>query len=297
MGKSKAERGDVYQRVTDRIVEQLESGARPWIKPWSAEHVAGRIARPLRHDGKTPYRGINVLMLWMAAAEKGYTAPIWMTYRQAQSLGGQVRKAEKSELVVYANTFTKESIDSAGEQTGEEIRFMKGYAAFNVEQIDGLPERYYALAGEPPEPTLRDESAESFFRATGAQICHGGNRAYYAAGRDAVQMPPFEAFESPEAYYATLAHECTHWTKHASRLDRDFGRKRWGDEGYAMEELVAEMGAAFLCAELEFTPEVRDDHAAYLNSWLQVLKQDKRAIFSAAAHAQRAADYLLECAA
>ena len=290
----KTERTDVYERVTNQIVEQLEAGVRPWVRPWNAEHAAGRIPMPLRHDRKTPYQGINVLMLWMAAAENGYEARVWMTYKQAQSLGGQVRKGEKSQLVVYASTFSKEEVNESGEQSREEIPFMKGYAVFNAHQIDGLAEHYYASPSEPLEPMPRDARAESFFQSVGATIRHGGNRAYYSAGIDAVQMPPFEAFDSPEAYYATLAHECTHWTKHPSRLDRDFGRKRWGDEGYAMEELVAELGAAFLCAELELTPEVRDDHAAYLDSWLQVLKQDKRAIFSAAAHAQRSTNYLVE---
>lgn len=138
----------------------------------------------------------------------------------------------------------------------------------------------------------RIDHAEAFFSATGADIRHGGNSAHYSGRTDHVQMPAFEAFRSPEAYYATLAHELSHWTKHPKRLDRDFGRKRWGDEGYAKEELVAELGAAFLCADLALTPEPGVDHAAYIQSWLKVLKEDKRAIFSAAAHAQRAADFL-----
>lgn len=142
------------------------------------------------------------------------------------------------------------------------------------------------------DPAERIGHADAFFAASCADIRHGGNRAYYSGGSDRVQMPPFEAFRSPEAYYATLAHELTHWTKHPKRLDREFGRKKWGDEGYAREELVAELGAAFLCADLELTPEPGEDHAAYIQSWLKVLKNDKRAIFSAAAHAQRAADYL-----
>ena len=138
----------------------------------------------------------------------------------------------------------------------------------------------------------RIERADAFFAATRADIKHGGNRAYYNIGSDFVQMPPFEAFRDAESYYAILAHECTHWTRHDSRLAREFGRKRWGDAGYAMEELVAELGSAFLCADLDLTPEIREDHAAYIASWLEVLKNDKRAIFSAAAHAQRAADFL-----
>ena len=169
---------------------------------------------------------------------------------------------------------------------------MKAYTVFNVEQIEGLPEHYYAK----PEPVIdeaqRIDHADAFFAASGADVRHGGNRAFYSGGSDHVQMPPFECFHSPESYYATLAHELTHWTKHPKRLDREFGRKKWGDEGYAREELVAELGAAFLCADLGLTPEAGTDHAAYIQSWLKVLKDDKRAIFSAAAHAQKAADFL-----
>ena len=134
--------------------------------------------------------------------------------------------------------------------------------------------------------------AESFFAATGADIRHGGDRAFYAVQPDRVQMPPFETFRDAESYYATLAHECTHWTKHETRLNREFGRKRWGDEAYAAEELVAELGSAFLCADLGLTPEPREDHASYIENWLRVLKNDKRAIFTAAAHAERAAAFL-----
>ena len=169
---------------------------------------------------------------------------------------------------------------------------MKGYTVFNVEQIDGLPEHYAAKPEAVIDAAQRIDHAERFFASTGADIRHGGNSAHYSGGTDHVQMPAFEAFRSPESYYATLAHELTHRTKHPKRLDRDFGRKKWGDEGYAKEELVAELGAAFLCADLALTPEPGMDHAGYIQSWLKVLKEDKRAIFSAAAHAQRAADFL-----
>jgi antirestriction protein ArdC len=284
---------DVYTRVTDRIVAALEQGVHPWMQPWNAEHAAGRITRPLRHNG-LPYSGINVVMLWMEAQEKGYNAPIWMTFRQAQELGGHVRKGEHGAQVVYANRITRTETDEAtGEEVEHAIPFMKGYTVFNVEQIDDLPAHYYATAQAPTlDVGQRLAAVEGFFAHTGAAIRHGGNRAFYAVGPDYVQMPPFEFFKDPESYYATLAHETTHWTRHPTRLDRDFGRKRWGDEGYAMEELVAELGSAFLCADLGITPEVRDDHAAYIKSWLKVLKADKRAVFSAAAHAQRAAEYL-----
>lgn len=285
-------KADVYTRVTDKIVADLENGVRTWLKPWNAEHAAGRITRPLRFNG-TPYNGINVLMLWASAVERGFAAPIWMTFKQASALGGHVRKGEKGSLVVYANTITRTEVDAdTGEEEERDIPFMKGYTAFNVEQIEGLPAHYYAVAEPQLDPVERIEKVESFFAATRADIRHGGNQAYYAVSSDYVQMPPFEAFRDAESYYATLAHEVTHWTRHKSRLDRDFGRKRWGDEGYAAEELVAELGSAFLAADLELTPEPREDHAAYIGSWLKVLKNDKRAIFTAAAHAQRAADFL-----
>jgi antirestriction protein ArdC len=284
-------RKDVYTRVTERIISDLEQGIRSWMKPWSAEHAAGRISRPLRHNG-TPYRGMNVLLLWGEATAKGYAAPIWMTYKQAQEIGGQVRKGERGSLVVYANTVTKTEQDENGSDVEREIPFMRGYTVFNVEQIDGLPQHYYAQPVNPLPLTERIDNADRFMTATGASIAHGGNQAFYAPARDAIQLPPFEAFRDKESYYATALHELCHWTKAKNRLDRDFSAKRFGDEGYAREELVAELGAAFLCADLGITPEIRDDHAAYLGHWLKVLKEDKRAIFSAAAHAQRAADYL-----
>ena len=286
-------KADVYESVTAKIVAELEKGERPWFKPWNAEHAAGRITRPLRSNG-IPYRGINVVMLWGSAVEQGFSAPLWLTYKQAQELGGQVRKGEKGSLVVYANTISRTETDEAtGEEHERDIPFMKGYTVFNAEQVDGLPAHFYAVQAPALDPVARNARAESFFAATGAEIRHGGNQAFYTAGADRVQMPAFETFRDAESYYATLAHELTHWTKHPRRLDRDFGRKSWGDEGYAMEELVAELGAAFLSADLELTPEPRPDHAAYIASWLKVLKSDKRAIFSAAAHAQRAADYLI----
>ncbi|SMD15109.1 zincin-like metallopeptidase domain-containing protein [Rhizobium sp. RU36D] len=285
-------RADVYERVTSRIIADLEQGVRPWMKPWSGENAAGRITRPLRSNG-VPYRGINIVMLWAEAIEKGYSAPIWMTFKQAQELGANVRKGERGSLVVYASTLHKSETDEAnGEEIERNIPFMKGYTVFNVEQIDGLPAQYNQPAPPALDPVQRITEADRFFAATGANIRHGGPRAFYSPGEDRIQMPPFETFKDAESYYATLAHESVHWTKHKDRLDRDLGRKRWGDEGYAAEELVAELGAAFLCADISITPEVMEDHAAYIDSWLKVLKGDKRAIFSAAAHAQRAADFL-----
>jgi antirestriction protein ArdC len=283
---------DVYGRITNKICADLEAGVRPWLKPWNAEHATGRITRPLRWDG-TPYRGINVVMLWSASVTKGYACPLWLTFRQALELGGHVRKGESGELVVFASAMTRTETGDAGEATERAIPFLKGYTVFNAEQCEGLPPLYDAKA-EPPALTSpqRIEQADRFFAATGADIRHGGTRAFYAEGPDYVQMPPFETFRDTESHAATLAHELTHWTKHETRLARDLGRVRHGDEGYAKEELVAELGAAFLCADIGITPELRDDHAAYIASWLKALRGDKRLIFTAAAHAQRAADYL-----
>lgn len=291
MTKHTPPRADIYSRITDSIIAQLEEGTRPWAKPWNAEHLAGRITRPLRASGK-PYRGINVIMLWMAATLKGYTAPIWMTYRQAQELGGQVRKGEQGTPVAYADKLRKTETADSGEEVEREIFFMKHYTVFNVEQVDGLPPHFYATAAPQISALARLEHAEAFFAALGADVRHGGNRAFYAPEPDFVQMPPFESFRDAESYYSTLGHECIHWTRHPARLAREFGRKRWGDEGYAQEELVAEMGAAFLAADLGLYLTPREDHAAYIASWLAVLKRDKKAVFIAASHAQRALDFL-----
>lgn len=284
-------RPDIYSRVTNAIVADLERGVRPWTKPWSAEHLAGRITRPLRSTGE-PYSGINVVLLWAEAVVHGYTAPIWITFRQALALGGHVRKGEHGATVVYANRITRTESGDDGQDIERQIPFLKAYTVFNVDQVEGLPGHFYAAAEPKLDAAQRIGHADAFFATTGADIRHGGNQAYYALQPDYVQMPPFECFEDPEAYYATLAHECTHWTRHPSRLDRDFGRKRWGDDGYAREELVAELGAAFLCADLGLELQPRPDHASYIASWLEVLKDDKRFIFTAAAHAQRAADHL-----
>ncbi len=284
-------RPDLYARVTDAIVADLERGVRPWTKPWSAEHLAGRISRPLRHTGE-PYSGINVLLLWTEAVNRGFQAPTWMTFRQALELGAHVRKGEHGATVVYANRIVRTETDASGQDAEREIPFLKAYTVFNLDQIEDLPERYRPPAPAPQEPLARIAQAEAFFGHLSADIRHGGVQAYYAIHPDYVQMPPFECFDDAEGYYATLAHECTHWTRHPTRLDRDFGRSRWGDEGYAREELVAELGAAFLCADLgvELTP--REDHAGYIGHWLAVLRGDKRFIFTVAAHAQRAADFL-----
>lgn len=284
-------RPDIYSRVTDAIVAELEAGVRPWVKPWSAAPGAGVVRRPLRACGQ-PYTGVNVLLLWSEAVARGFTSPVWMTFRQAQAMGGQVRRGAHGATVVYANRFRRTETGGNGEAVERTIPFLKAYTVFNVVQIDGLPPEAYPPPEPPAAPERRNARAEAFFRATGADIRYGGDEAYYSPIGDYVQAPASSAFAEIEDFYATVAHECVHWTRHASRLNRDFGRKRWGDEGYAREELVAELGAAFLCADLGLEPKPRPDHAQYVGEWLQVLRNDKRFVFSAAAFAQKACDYL-----
>lgn len=221
------------------------------MKPWNAQHALGRITRPLRHNGK-PYQGINILSLWMEASLKGFAVPIWMTFRQAQELGAHVRKGESGSLVVYANSIAKKDTDA---ETGEEPsrRFTSSKATPSSMPSRSLPAPDYALAETRIDPVARIEHAKNLFAATGATLTHGGNRAFYRPSTDSINMPPFPAFRDAESYYATLAHETTHWTMHPSRVDRDFsgeyGSKRFGSQAYAIEELVAELGSAFLCAD------------------------------------------------
>jgi len=281
-------RPDIHARITRQIITQLEAGVRPWSQPWRA---GASVSRPLRHDG-TPYSGINVVLLWSEAASRGFARPTWMTFRQALALGGCVRKGEHGATVVYANWLVRSDVDEAGAEAEHRIAFLKAYTVFNVEQIAGLPAAFDPTEAVAINNGERISRAEDFFARCGADIRHGGGSAYYAPGADYVQMPSFESFEDPVGYYATLGHEMTHWTRHPSRLDRDFGRQRHGDAGYAREELVAELGAAFLCADLGLALKPREDHAAYIGSWLKVLSDDKRFIVSAAAHAQRAVQHL-----
>lgn len=281
---------DLYERVTAQIVTSLEQGVRPWLKPWSMNNAMAQPVLPRRGTGEH-YRGVNILLLWGAAFDKGFTATTWMTFKQALEHGGAVRKGETGSKVVYAGSLTRSETDEAGNEDERRIPYLKEYTVFNVEQIDGLPERFTVTA-QPTRPTFeRIEAAEQFMTGTGATIRHGGAKAFYSPSTDHVQMPPREAFRDAIGYYGVMAHELTHWTGHASRLARQFG-KRFADKAYAFEELVAELGSAFVAADLGLSQEPREDHAAYLSHWLDILKADKRAIFTAASQAQAAADYL-----
>lgn len=291
--KENGSRTDIYARITDRIVAELEKGVRPWTQPWHSTNTIGRVTRPLRHNG-LPYSGMNVLLLWSEAIARGYATPIWMTFKQALELGGAVRKGETGSMVVFASRFTKTETDAGGEEFDREIPFLKAYTVFNTAQIDGLPDHYHARAEPVRDPVERIEHADRFFANTGAVIRHGGNKAFFSPAGDFVQMPPFASFRDAASYVAVLSHEATHWTAAPHRVNRDLSRYAKDRSERAREELIAELGSCFLCADLGIVPELepRPDHASYLDSWLSVLAGDKRAIFQAAAHAQRAVAYL-----
>lgn len=277
---------DTYQRITDTIIEQLEAGTKPWIRPWRGNSRGSLV--PRRATGEA-YRGINVLMLWLASELAGYEENTWMTYRQAQDLGGQVRKGEKGSLVVKYGTFTPKEREDDDERA---IPYLKGYTVFNVEQIENLPDRFYRPAADlPATPVPHLETVETFVRNTGAAITYGGTTACYRPAPDDILMPDRARFVDEVHLYSTLLHEMSHWSGAKHRLDRDLSG-RFGSESYAIEELVAELSASFLCAELGVAHDPRGNTATYLGSWLKALKNDKRAIITAAAKAQAAADYL-----
>jgi antirestriction protein ArdC len=236
--KEFGERGDVYARITERIVADLEKGVRPWIQPWSAANATGRITRPLRHTGE-PYSGMNVLLLWSEAMARGFASPTWMTFKQANELGGHVRKGESGSIVIYASRFTKTETDALGGEVGRDIPFLKTYSVFNVDQIDGLPEHFYRAPPPILDPIERIEDADRFFAHTGAVIRHGGSAAFYSPSTDHIQMPPFETFRDAASYVAVLSHESVHWTADPRRVGRDLSRYAKDRSERAREELVA----------------------------------------------------------
>lgn len=281
---------DIYQDVTDTIVRQLESGARPWRKDWVSDTGTGM---PRRACGKR-YRGINVLLLWASSMAGGYRSSTWMTFKQAIALGGAVRKGEKGTGIVF---FKQLTVADRADPTGEaekKIPMLRGYTVFNVDQIDGLPARFLPAAAAPLPygPKQRAELAEAALRSSGADIRESGDQAFYVPSQDYVNMPTFDRFHTAGGYLATLAHELCHWTGHSSRLDRA-QLNAFGSKDYAFEELVAEIGAAFVGARLGIVGDHIDNHAAYLAHWLTALRSDKKMIFKAASLAQLAADMVL----
>lgn len=279
--------GKQYQAVTDRIITMLETGVRPWSQPWAASGGG----RPLRFDGK-PYRGANVLNLWAAAMDRGFVCRHWMTYKKAAELGAQVRKGAKSEYAFYVGAISRTEQNKQGEEIDRTIPFLKAYNVFNCDEIDGLPDQYRIA---PPLVTL-DEAAripecDAWIAGTGARIVQGGGRAFYQPSADQIHLPEFSSFDSASRYYSVAFHELTHWTGAEKRLDRLKG-KIFGSPDYAFEELVAELSASYLCADLRVDSEPREDHAAYMACWLKALKDDNRNIFRAASYAEKACTYL-----
>jgi antirestriction protein ArdC len=284
---------DVYERVTSQIVNAIEQGVGKWRMPW---HTSGKFAfSPINVVTKKPYRGLNIVALWAVARTKGYERGEWATYPQWLERGAQVRNGEKSASVA----FWKFADGRAEGQDGEEqeravnsssrLLFCREYHVFNAAQVDG-----YTPKPDADAPIQeRIEQAEAFFQGVGASVVHQGNRAFYSPADDTITLPPFAAFFTPLDYYGTRAHESGHWTSKAGRCSRNLG-KRFGDSAYSMEELIAELTAAFVCAHLGLSTEPRPDHAQYIGSWLRVLKADKRAIFTAASKAQQAADFLIQ---
>ena len=285
-------RFDLHQTLTNQIIAVIErASAEDFRLPW---HRSGMSSiQPKNALTKNAYRGINVVSLWVAAELQQYPYAVWASYKQWQQLGAQVRKSEKSSLVVLYKEYDTER-DPNDESDDGKRRVARHSSVFNVAQVDG-----FALAAAPATCLIeRDAKADAFFAATGADIHHGGERACYRPARDLIQMPDERLFRGSqygtpkEDYYCVLAHELTHWTAHDTRLKRDLG-KRFGDSQYCAEELIAELGSAFLSAELGISPQPRLDHAQYLKHWLEMMKSDSRAIFTAAARAQEAVSYLV----
>ena len=269
----------IYQQVTDQIIKQLESGAAPWVKQWQGSNGSGS------HNVITgkQYQGINTLILSMSAAAGGFKSNTWGTYKQWLEKGGQVRKGTKGTTIIFYSPVSGTKVTASGEEKSYHY-VLKSYSVFNADQVDGY------TAPVLPVKTFNSIAAlESLAVASGAVIQHGGDKAFFSPSQDFIQMPHKLDFSSEPAYYATLLHELAHWSGAASRLNRDLSG-RFGNEAYAAEELIAELSAAFLCAQYQIDGDLR--HAGYIASWLKVLKNDNKAIFKAAALAQKAADYI-----
>lgn len=285
-------RGSLYAEITAKIVAELEAGRLPWVQPWGGAGTASPVDLPINAATGRRYSGINVLILWGAVIEGGYASQSWLTFRQAGALGASVRKGERGTTVVYASRFTPgaERCQPAAEtDTTRGIPFLKRFTVFNAEQCEGLPEGV-GVPGVPPALELILPRAEQLIEATGVEFRIGGARAYYNALQDYVQVPPPQAYFEPINWHRTAFHELAHSVGHASRLKRDL-TGAFGTKKYAQEELVAEISAAYVCAALGVVPTVR--HADYIGSWLELLRDDDRAIVRAASAASKAADYLL----
>lgn len=270
----------IYESVTRSIIAELEQGAAPWVKPWKGGNRIGIM--PANAATGRCYSGINIPILWHAADVRGYPTNAWLTFKQALDKGACVRKSEKGTQVVFTKRLSVKKDDAADEE--RQISMLRAFTVFNVAQVEGLDAPDTAAAPVPPAGAV-----DAFAAVTGADIRYGGDKAFFVPSMDFIVLPDPGSFESVEHYHATKLHELVHWSGHRSRLDRDLSH-RFGTSAYAAEELIAELGAAFLCAHLGVQGQLR--HAGYIDSWLSLLKSDNRAIFTAASKASQAADYL-----
>jgi antirestriction protein ArdC len=291
--RSGSDRTSLYGEITSKIISELQAGRVPWVQPWGTAAPKAPLAMPRNAATGRGYSGINVLILWGSVIENGFPGQNWLTFRQALSLGGNVRKGEHGTTVVYADRFIPDDEKKRARETGEEaqaIPFLKRFTVFNAAQCENLPEDI-AVAAPPPPPGLIEPKVEALIAATGIDFRIGGARAFYVPAHDYVQVPPPQAYFEPINWHRTALHEIGHATGHSSRLNRDLSGS-FGSKKYAFEEFVAEMSAAFCCASLGIAPTVR--HADYIGSWLEVLREDNRAIVRAASQASKAADYILD---
>jgi len=271
---------NLQKEIADKIIAAMETGNLPWNKPWSGA-ASGGIPKNAR-TGRA-YSGANIVLLWITQQDHGYISNKWVTYKQAQEMGGTVRKGEKATTVTFVSRFEKSN--EAGETSS--IPFLKAFSVFNVEQCDGIDlDMPVAVAQNTDE---RDATCDEFIASTGAVVRHGGARAFFSPKEDFIQMPAWENFVGKVGYYETALHELVHWSGHESRCNRQFGQ-RFGDSAYAAEELVAELGAAFMCAEFGY--DAVTQHAAYIQHWIKLLKDDPRAFMTAASKASQSVEFL-----
>ncbi len=285
-------RTNLYDEITTKIIRELEGGRVPWVQPWGTAAAKAPLAMPKNAATGRRYSGINVLILWGSVIEHGFPVQGWITFRQALSLGGNVRKGEHVTTIVYADHFIPDDEKRRAQETGEEayaVPFLKRFTVFNLAQCEGLPEDL-AVTAPLPEPGLIEPRVEALIKATGIDFRIGGDRAFYIPSHDYVQVPPPQAFFEPINWHRTALHECSHASGAPHRLNRDLSGS-FGTKKYAVEELVAEISAAFCCAALGIVPTVR--HADYIGGWIDVMREDNRAVIRAASQASKAADYIL----
>ena len=291
-GRTGEDRTSLYDEITNKIIAELEAGRVPWVQPWGTAAAKASLAVPKNAATNRQYSGINILILGGAVVERGFAGQSWLTFRQALSLGGHVRKGERGTTVVYADRFVPAEEQRRASENDEEaqaIPFLKRFTVFNTDQCDDMPSDI-ATTAQPAPPGMIQPKVEYLIKATGIDFRIGGNRAHYVPAEDYVQVPPPQAYFEPINWHRTALHELAHASGHESRLNRDLSGS-YGTKKYAFEELIAEISSAFSCASLGIVPTVR--HADYIGSWLEVLREDNRAIVRAASQASKVADYLL----